>query len=151
MPICLICKKDFIRPVSHCVQKHNVNARQYKEMFGLDLKKGIAAQEYKDKMRAYVFKNGIDKLLAKNGTKTRFIKDHKINYKRSEQTLTRLKKHWAVVADRKGKPITVEKIKIFCAVCGKEKFIYPRYYKENNNYCGVVCRNVSINKRKFNN
>jgi len=55
---CLICGKLFTRPVSHVWQVHKLSAREYKQMHGLDIKRGIATKEYKEKMRDHVFANG---------------------------------------------------------------------------------------------
>jgi len=146
MPVCLICKKEYIRPLAHAWQKHKITSRGYKMRFGLDLKKSITTEEDKAKMRKHVFENGTVENL-KNGAKCRFKKGQSNNYQRSPQTMERLQKHWQKVASRKGAPV-VEKITITCALCGKAKKIYPRYYQENNNYCGVVHRNIANNKKK---
>ena len=146
---CLECNKSFIRPLSHVWQVHGLSARDYKKLHGLDVKKGIATEEYKDRMRAHVFENGTVENL-KQGAQYRFHKGDKTlgKYKRSEQTEERLKKHWEKVSNKKGTPYRVPKIKISCAMCGKEKLIYPRYYKKDNNYCDIVCRNRRNNQKK---
>jgi len=145
MEICLICKKEFVRPLSHCWQKHGMSAREYKENFGLDVKKGIATKEYKDKMRNLLKPQSIQAVII-GGKKSRFIKGVSNNYKRSEQTLKRLKDRWKNVSNLKGRMIKVEKIIINCALCKKQKLIYPRYYQKDNNFCGVKCRNINNNK-----
>lgn len=146
---CLECGKYFIRPASHVWQVHKLSAREYKELHGLDVKKGIATEEYKERMRKHVFSNGtVDNL--KKGACYRFVKGDKTlgTYKRSEQSMKRLKQHWLRISNLGGRALRVEKIKINCANCGKEKLIYPRYYKENNNYCGITCHNRRLNYKR---
>lgn len=144
---CLICGKQFRKPLAHAWQKHGMSAREYKEHFSLDVKKGIIPPEDREKLANNTRENGTIKNL-QQGAKFRFAKGHTINYKRSEQTLARLKNHFEMVSNRKGRTIKVEKIKINCAICGKEKMIYPRYYQINNNYCGINCRNKANNNDK---
>lgn len=144
---CLECGKEFIRPASHVWQVHHLTAREYKQKHGLDVKRGIATEEYKERMREHVLTNGTLQNLTK-GAPYRFTGPQDVpRYKRSKQTLDRLSTHFERVASRKGAP-KIEKITIQCAHCGKDKLIYPRYYKENNNYCGVTCRNIKNNQKK---
>jgi len=141
---CLECGKYFKKPLSHAWQKHQILARNYKEKHSLDVKRGIVTEEYRDKMRSHVIANGTLKNLQK-GAKYRFTKGRNHNYKRSAQTMARLKLHWGKIS-RLGKgPPTIQKIKIKCALCNKPKLIYPRQYKLNNNYCGISCRNKRNN------
>lgn len=95
-PICEICKKSFSRVISHVRQKHNMTEREYKIMFGFDLKKGICSKDSSAKSRIAVEKNYdkvVIKNLTKNGVKTRFEKGHKgrTKDKVSEQTRIMLK------------------------------------------------------------
>lgn len=145
MEVCLICKKEFVRPLSHCWQKHQISARQYKESFGLDVKRGIATQEYREKMRALLKPQSVQAIII-GGKKSRFKKGVSNNYKRSEQTLKRLKDRWQGIANLSGRA-RIKKVKINCALCKKEKLIYPRYYQKGNNFCGVKCRNINNNKQ----
>jgi len=144
---CLVCSKYFVRPISHAWQVHGLQAREYKEKYGLDLKKGIATEEYKEVMRQHVQTNGTLKNL-KKGAVYRFKKGQDTNYTRSKQTKERLKVHFARVRSIEGRTITIQKITVACAECGTLKVIYPRYYKKDNNFCGVVCRNISNNKKR---
>jgi len=144
---CLECGKLFVRPLSHVWQVHKLSGRDYKRLHGLDLKKGIATPEYKEKMRAISYSNGTIENL-KKGINTRFKKGHNKNYIRSHQTMERLKQHWSKVSNLNGRPIRIEKLQTNCARCGKSIFIYPRAFKKNNNYCGVVCRNITNNLKK---
>lgn len=41
LPICEICGKSFKKILSHVTQKHNLNAREYKIKYWLDVKKWI--------------------------------------------------------------------------------------------------------------
>lgn len=143
---CLECGKLFVRPLSHVWQVHGLSALEYKKLHGLDTKRGIATEEYRERMRELVFSNGTIENL-KKGAKYRFKKGEINNYARSEQTQARLKKHWARVANTKGKPASIPKIAIRCAECGNEKMIYPRQKREKN-YCGTVCRNRGILKSR---
>lgn len=95
----------------------------------------MTARDYKEKV-------------LENGTFENLKKGESNNYKRSEQTMKRLKEHWKKVSNLAGRAVTVQKIEIKCAICGKAKMIYPRAYRENNNYCGVVCRNIANNRKR---
>ena len=139
---CLICGKKYSRPASHVTQVHGMTAREYKEKFGLDVKKGITTHEYRELMRSKHTTESL-KRLEDRGKKSRFTKGHKINYTRSKQTLDRLRKQGKSLPHFGREP--VEKVQIHCAECGKPKDIYPRYYQKGNNYCGVVCRNIAKN------
>lgn len=145
---CLVCGRYFVRPISHVWQVHGIDAREYKEAFGLDVKKGIATDDYKQRMREHVFENGTVNNL-KKGAVYRFKKGQSTNYERSAQTMERLKQHFDRVRSKDGRPRRIEKIEIACAECGTKKMIYPRYYKKNNNFCGVKCRNINSNKKRY--
>lgn len=140
---CLICNKDFIRVCRHAQQKHGVMAREYKEMFGLDVKKGILDDESREVLRKYAKEYQAHKNFVGKGEKFWFKKGESNNYKRSEQTIKRLKKQLIGVG---GHPPTVDKIEIQCALCGAQKMIFPRYLIKGRNFCGVVCRNRFFNK-----
>lgn len=94
---CLICGKNFKRVCSHVFHTHKMTARQYKEEFGLDVKKGLIDDGFREILHNHVMKN-YSKVVAinliKNGKKTRFKKGHNINYIRSAQTMQRLKNLW---------------------------------------------------------
>lgn len=145
---CLICGKKYKRPCGHVRQVHGITAREYKEAFGLDLKKGIITPEDREKMRLHAIANNMPERLGKAGKKTQFKKGHNINYERSEQTVQRLRAHWSIVSNKKGRKPIIEKITIQCALCGQSKQIQPKYYKKDANYCGVVCRNRAINIKR---
>ena len=143
---CLICGKFFRRVCRHAQQTHGVTAREYKEEFGLDVKKGILTRADREHMEEKTRSNGTIKNL-KAGEEFRFEKGVSNNYTRSPQTVERLRKQGKMLP-RNGRLVTVEKITINCAECGNPKKIYPRYYQENNNYCGVSCRNTANNRKR---
>ena len=95
-PICEICGGSFKRVAAHARQKHDVSAREYKQMFGLDVKKGICSKESRDLARERLFENydvSVKKNLIKKGSKSRFKVGSKGRTKDqlSEQTLLRLR------------------------------------------------------------
>lgn len=75
LPMCEICGQYFDRVLSHVRQKHNMQAREYKELYGFDLIKGITSQKSKLKSREAALKN-YDEVIARNllekGKATRF-------------------------------------------------------------------------------
>lgn len=91
---CKICGRKYRKVVSHVYNSHGMTKREYKEAFGLDVKRGILLPEDREYLGKLVKENGtIDNLKA--GAKYRFKKDESNNYQRSEQTIARLKKQWA--------------------------------------------------------
>lgn len=95
-PKCEICGNHFNRVISHVRQKHQINEKEYKKMFGFDLKKGICSKESSEKTRLKTLDN-YDKCISNNliskGSKTRFNKgdEGRTKDKVSEQTRLRLK------------------------------------------------------------
>ena len=95
-PKCDICGNHFNRVISHVRQKHQINEKEYKKMFGFDLKKGICSKESSEKTRLKTLDN-YDKCIGNNlitkGYKTRFNKgdEGRTKDKVSEQTRIRLK------------------------------------------------------------
>lgn len=91
LPKCEICGKHFSRVLSHVIQKHEMNEREYKRMFGLDLGTGICSIASSEKTSKKTLSN-YDKCISKNlivkGTKTRFDKgcEGRTKDKLSEQT-----------------------------------------------------------------
>lgn len=143
---CLVCGKKFARVCTHVRQAHDMTAREYKEYYGLDVKRGLLSEEDRAVMREHTKSNGTVKNLQK-GEKYRFKKGETLNYERSEQTKKRLKEHWSKVAKRTGRT-PVEKIPSKCAECEVDILVYPRAFKADNNYCGVQCRNVANNRKR---
>lgn len=89
---CLECGKYFKRVCRHVNQVHGLTAREYKEIHGLDVKRGLLSTADRENIRENTYNNGTINNLQK-GTKYRFVKGHKRNYKRSPQTLARLRHH----------------------------------------------------------
>jgi hypothetical protein len=95
-PQCEICGKYFNRVISHVRQKHDMNEREYKIMFGFDLHKGICSKDSSEKTREKTLSNYdrcISKNLIANGSNTRFQigDDGRTKDKVSKQTRIALK------------------------------------------------------------
>jgi len=88
---CKICGKKFDRVCTHIRQKHKISAREYKKMFGLDLKRGLISEKDRAIMRKHTLTNGTVRNVIEGGVATRFKKGHKVRYERSQQTLDRIK------------------------------------------------------------
>jgi hypothetical protein len=65
LPKCEICGQFFDRVLSHVRQKHAMTAREYKEMYGFDLIKGITSLQSKLKSREAVL-NNYERVVARN-------------------------------------------------------------------------------------
>jgi hypothetical protein len=94
-PICEICGKSFKRILCHVRQKHEMTAKGYKQMFGLDTSKGICSSVSSEKTRVQTLKNYqkcIKENLLQSGVSSRFKKGSEGRIKISEQTRIRLKK-----------------------------------------------------------
>lgn len=87
---CKICGRHFKHLGSHVAQTHKVKAREYKQRFGLDVKKGLVTHDIKEKQRKHTLENGTIENL-KLGEEFRFRKGQVPKYKRSKETLERLK------------------------------------------------------------
>lgn len=95
-PKCEICGCFFNRVLSHVRQKHNLNEKEYKLIFGFDLKKGICSQESSKKTSIKTLSNYnkcIQKNLISKGKRSRFKIGHsgRTKDKVSEQTKLMLK------------------------------------------------------------
>jgi len=90
---CQICKKWFRQVGTHVFLTHGITAREYREAYGFDVKKGQLPEDYKELKHNQAIENGMDVRLQKTGIKTRFKKGQKGlgKYKRSAQTMARLK------------------------------------------------------------
>lgn len=96
-PICHICGKAFDKPMSHVRQVHELSAKEYKIMFGLNIGKGILSEESRIKCQQSVKKHYdvvVTNNLIKHGKKTRFTKGHpgRTRNQISEQELIRIRK-----------------------------------------------------------
>lgn len=100
---CKICKKYFKRVCGHVRQKHGLSAREYKIKFGYDVIRGIMTPEDREKMRRLALENKMDQQLLRAGEKTRFKKKQPGLgiYKRSDQTMQRLKNNWIKILNNK--------------------------------------------------
>jgi hypothetical protein len=126
-------------------------ARDYKIKFSLDVSKGLLDPELKELKAKKAIENKTYLNLI-NGTPNRYSKENPPhNYKRSNQSMERLRAQWTHWTTVTNKPI-VKKIIITCALanCDKEKEIYPRYFKKGNNYCSITHRNIGLNNNKKN-
>lgn len=93
--VCHICGKAFTKLGAHVVQKHEMTSREYKEMYGLDVGKGLITDEHRMHLRGCVMRN-YDKVVAQNliecGDSTRFVAggNGRTRDMMSEQTRIRL-------------------------------------------------------------
>lgn len=135
---CKICNKEFRRVCGHVSQAHGISAREYKERFGFDVGRGLLEDDDRQHMRELALKNGMDKQLKKVGEKTRFKKSQPGlgKYKRSEQTLKRLKHNTFKVTPVKNG------VEISCNVCGKLKYVIKSRVTSAK-FCSISCSNKS--------
>jgi len=92
---CVLCDRWYRAVCYHAWQAHGVDERSYKEIAGLDHKKGLIPKRLKKIKSKHVFKNKTI-LNLKNGKKTQYKKgDPRAGkYKRSPQTLKRLRNNY---------------------------------------------------------
>ena len=89
---CPICDKWYVQLGTHVIKRHEYEtAREFREDYGLDIKKGTVPAWYREFKGKQALENKTWENL-KVGEKFRFKKgDHKVGvYKRSKQTLERL-------------------------------------------------------------
>lgn len=89
---CQICKKWYRQVGSHIVLMHKITAREYREAYGFDVKRGQLPEDYRRlKADQSVECGGVRNL--KRGAPYRFVPGDKRagKYKRSLETLARLK------------------------------------------------------------
>lgn len=93
---CLECKRFFVSPMKHVRYKHNLTAREYKELHGLIVGRGIITDSLRARLQDAVSDNPhvIDNLLI-DGAKSRFVKGQKNlgHYIRSEEQKAWLRRH----------------------------------------------------------
>lgn len=93
---CKVCGRKFVQIGSHVVQHHGyTSARQYREEWDYDVKRGMVPEYYRKIKAEKVFENGtVKNLLA--GKKHWFQPGQKElgKYRRSAQTMARLKKQF---------------------------------------------------------
>lgn len=95
-PICHICGRAYNKLMQHARLKHDLSAREYKKMFGLNVSQGIIAKRTTEILRHHVEKNYgnvVENNLLLNGKKTRFKAGHegRTKEKLSLQALNDLK------------------------------------------------------------
>lgn len=100
---CEICGEHFDRVISHVRQKHGINEKKYKQMFGFDMTKGICSDRSREIARKKVYANYakcIGDNLVKGGAKTRYTPGHEGRKleKCSQQTLNNLRNRWGHAA-----------------------------------------------------
>jgi len=90
---CQVCGKWYRKVGSHVWQKHKMSAREYREAYGFDVKKGQLPDDLKKLKADYAKENETMNNVIEGGKKYRFKKGQKGVgiYKRSQQTLERLK------------------------------------------------------------
>ena len=89
---CLICKGWYVQVGSHIVQVHGMTAREYREQYGLEVKRGTVPEWYREDKSRQTLENGTVRNL-EAGKKYQFKKGQKGVgvYKRSEITLDRVR------------------------------------------------------------
>lgn len=88
---CKICGKWYRQVGTHITQVHGMTAREYREEFGFDVKRGQLPKDLREVKAEHAKENGTINNL-KKGEKFWFKKGDKVgNYQRSQQTLDRLK------------------------------------------------------------
>ncbi len=89
---CLICGKSYRQVGSHIFNSHGITAREYREAYGFDVKRGQLPDDYRELKAEQAIECGGVKNL-KQGKKFWFKKgDPRVGrYTRSKQTLERLK------------------------------------------------------------
>ena len=100
---CQICKKWFRQVGSHIFMTHGITAREYREAYGFDVRRGQLPEDYKELKHNQAIENGMDVRLQKTGVKMRFKKGQKGLglYNRSPQTMAKLKNR-SIYLKRKG-------------------------------------------------
>lgn len=92
--ICHECGKAFTKLQQHIWYSHHMIKNEYCDKWGIDHKSRLTEDNYNKKMRDYAYKYNMDEQLINAGEKTRFKTGHSVKYKRSYQTLKRLKQNF---------------------------------------------------------
>lgn len=96
---CLICKLWYRQVGSHIVQTHGITAREYRQEYGFDVKRGQLSEELRELKSKQVFENGTIENL-KLGKKYRLKKGQVLHYKRSKQTMERLREQGKKIGNK---------------------------------------------------
>lgn len=90
---CVLCQGWYWAVCHHATQAHNINEREYKEMIGKDHKKGLITPDLKELRARQVVETGTINNL-KKGIHNRYKKGDRVGtYKRSAETMQRLRNH----------------------------------------------------------
>lgn len=89
---CEICGKYYRQVGSHIVQVHKMTAREYREKYGFDVKRGQLPPDYRELKAQETYENGTI-INLKKGKKYWFKKGQEGlgKYKRSQETMERLR------------------------------------------------------------
>lgn len=88
---CLICGRYYRQVGTHIVQRHGMTAREYREHFDLEVKRGLLPPDLREYKGQQALENGTVENL-KKGRKFWFKKGDKVgNYKRSPETIKKLR------------------------------------------------------------
>lgn len=98
---CAICKEEHRQVGTHIIQRHNITARQYREKYGFDVKRGQLPMDLRKRKARHVLRNNTIENL-KAGKKFHFKKGQEGlgKYKRSNQTMKRLKQPSFIKKDK---------------------------------------------------
>ena len=101
---CQICGRWYKKVGSHIWQTHKMTAREYRKEYGFDVKRGQLTDVGRKVMHDHVFSNGTVNNL-KAGEVNWFKKGQKGVgvYKRSEQTMNRLKEQGKIIGKKYNK------------------------------------------------
>lgn len=100
---CKICGKWFRQVGSHVTQVHKLTAREYREYIGVDVKRGLLPDDLRKLYGEQALENGTYKNL-KAGKKYWFKPGQEGVgvYKRSDQTLERLREQGKYISEHYG-------------------------------------------------
>ena len=89
---CIICVRYYVQLGTHVVQRHQMTAREYREYFDLEVKKGLTPKWFRKLKGDIAIENNTYKNITETGKKYRFVKGSKKagNYKRSHITLKKV-------------------------------------------------------------
>ena len=100
---CALCERWYVQIASHVQQVHGMSAREYKEHLGLDVKRGLILEDYREVKRETQDPKTLQNL--NKGKKFWFKKGSTTagRYKRSKQTMERLRKQGKWIAENYSK------------------------------------------------
>jgi len=90
---CEVCGRSYRQVGSHITQRHGMTAREYREEYGFDVKRGQLPEDLRQHKAEKTRENGTIENL-KKGKKFWLKKGESIPYIRSQQTLDRLKNNF---------------------------------------------------------